>query len=157
MAKKLKFEPPPVITASARELATLFSCSGRQVRALGAKNIIPRLGRGRYRRDKSITNYILHLREIAAGRAGHEKGPDLVSAAAELKIIQAAAIKQRMDVLSGKLLPAEMIAPAWDRMTRDFRGAVLAVPPRCRARLPGELSAHGQVVMEEELRDALTK
>lgn len=55
------------------ELAKLFNATGKTIALLATKGIIVPAGkRGRWRQDASISRYIRHLREQAAGRGGEE-------------------------------------------------------------------------------------
>jgi phage terminase Nu1 subunit (DNA packaging protein) len=75
---------------SASVLAELFKVDERTIRKLATAGIVVRVGRGFYDRDASTTNYIVHLRELAAGRSRHA-----ASAIAELNRLHAELLKLR--------------------------------------------------------------
>jgi hypothetical protein len=66
MTKQTKSSTPGVSGAS---LARLFKLDERTVRKLAEDGILVRLERGQYDKDASITNYVVHLRDIAGRRA----------------------------------------------------------------------------------------
>jgi terminase small subunit / prophage DNA-packing protein len=103
----------------------------------------------------SIRNYIIRLREQAAGRLGHEDGPDVVTEAANLKREQAALARARRQILEGSVISVDRIQPVWERHARVVRASVLAIASRVRAALP-HLSAYDQSKIDEIARDSLT-
>ena len=75
---------------SAAVLAQLLTVAPRTLRKLVTAGIVVRVGRGLYDRDASTTNYIVHLRELAASRGRHA-----ASAIAELNRLHAELLKLR--------------------------------------------------------------
>lgn len=74
-------EPGDDGLVSGVKLGGLIDLHERQVRKLGEKGVIERIGRGRYDPAAAIIAYIRHLREEAAGRASdasRESGLDIV-------------------------------------------------------------------------------
>jgi phage terminase Nu1 subunit (DNA packaging protein) len=113
-------------------------------------------GRNNFKLRESVKAYTKHLQEMAAGRAGHDPDVDLIGASANLKHEQAELAKTRRLILSGGLIEVGHILPVWQRTARAIRQACLAIPSRCRARLP-HWSAFDAQVVEEEIRQALTQ
>jgi terminase small subunit / prophage DNA-packing protein len=112
-------------------------------------------GKNNFRLRESVQRYVKHLQEMAAGRAGHDPDVDLIGASAHLKREQAELAKTRRLILSGSLIEVQRILPVWQRTARAIRQACLAIPSRCRARLP-HWSSYDAGIVEEEVRLALT-
>jgi phage terminase Nu1 subunit (DNA packaging protein) len=147
----------PTNICSAGALADLFGLNIRTVQALSAKGVLVKIAHGRYDERASIKSYVAHLREQAAGRMGTDPtGPDIVSASATLKTEQAALARTRRMILEGSLIDVSRILPAWQRTARAIRQACLAIPSRCRSRLP-HWSAFDAGIVEEEIREVLTQ
>ena len=79
---------------------------------------------------------------------------DAITEGALLKREQRKNYELKNAILNGSAIPVEAIEPAWARVVRAGRMAVLAAPARIRFRLP-HLSDSDQVVIEEELREQL--
>jgi phage terminase Nu1 subunit (DNA packaging protein) len=135
-------------------LAQLFACDERTIRNLAGQNIVVKAGRGQYVLAQSIKNYVIHLREQAAGRMGADDKIDVVKEGALLKREQRRNVQLRNAILEGSAIAVEDIAPAWARVVRAVRAGVLAAPGKIRFRLP-HISAHDEAVIDEVLRQAL--
>jgi phage terminase Nu1 subunit (DNA packaging protein) len=55
---------PPVLTEI--EMAALIDVSPRQLRSLAERRVAVRCGRGEYDADRTVRDYIHHLRAVAA-------------------------------------------------------------------------------------------
>lgn len=139
---------------SGGELADLFRVSVQTITKLAREEIVVRKGRGKYDREKSITNYICHLRDTAAGRGGATAVESLSDERARLAKEQAdhAALKNAQ--LRRELLPAAEVEATWSGFVTDARALLLAVPTRVQQRLP-HLTQHDVSEIEAEQRDAL--
>ena len=89
--------------------------------------------RGRYLLAPSVRNYVRHLREVAAGRQGNEL--NAVDENARLKMAQRENYELKNSILRASAIPYEAIAPAWARVVRAIRSAMLAVPGKAHFRL----------------------
>jgi len=139
---------------SATELARLFSATVQTITKLAREGIVVRKGRGKYDREKSITNYICHLRDTAAGRGGASAVESLSDERARLAKEQAdhAALKNAQ--MRKELLPASEVEATWSGFVTDARALLLAVPTRVQQRLP-HLTSHDVAEIEAEQREAL--
>ena len=138
----------------ARALARLWSCSTREVRLLAERGIAVRLGPGRYALNKSTQNYIVHLREVAAGRHSKDGSIDAVKAGVHAKLQRARLDEIRADMLEAKLISIPEVDAAWAQVMLTVRQAVLSIPQRMRFGLP-HMTAYDQKVLGEICRDVL--
>src|ERR1700720_982519 len=135
----------------AKTLAVLLDMDERVVRRLAAEGIIVRAGRNQYLLAPSVRNYVRHLREVAAGRQGNEL--NAVGENARLKIAQRRNYDLKNSILEGSAIPYEAIAPAWARVVRAIRSAMLAVPGEARFRVqhltPREAAVIGEIIRDQ--------
>jgi phage terminase Nu1 subunit (DNA packaging protein) len=137
-----------------QSLAGLFDVDLRSIQELARTGIVIRAGtRGRYLLAPSVRNYVKHLREVAAGRQGSEL--NAIDENARLKIAQRRNYDLKNSILEGSAIPYEAIAPAWARVVRAIRSAMLAVPGKARFRLQ-HLTPRDAEVINEIIRDQLT-
>ena len=116
----------------ARALARLWSCSTREVRLLAERGIAVRVGPGRYAFKKSTQNYIVHLREVAAGRHSRDGSVDAVKAGVHAKLQRARLDEIRANMLEAKLISISDVEAAWAEVVLAIRDAVLSIPGRVR-------------------------
>src|ERR1700731_383108 len=136
-----------------QSLAGLLDLDVRSIQELARSGIVVRSGvRGRYLLAPSVRNYIRHLREVAAGRQGNEL--NAVDENARLKMAQRRNYDLKNSILEGSAIPYEAIAPAWARVVRAIRSAMLAVPGKARFRLQ-HLTPRDEEVIGEIIRDQL--
>jgi phage terminase Nu1 subunit (DNA packaging protein) len=142
----------------AKTLAVLLDMDERVVRRLAAKGIIVRAGRNQYLLAPSVRNYVRHLREIAARRQGNEL--NAVDENARLKIAQRRNYDLKNAILERNSVPYEAIAPAWARVVRAIRSAMLAIPGEARFRLhhltPRDAEVIGEIIRDQLEAAALT-
>ena len=143
---------------SAKTLAVLLDMDERVVRRLAAEGIIVRAGRNQYLLAPSVRNYVRHLREVAAGRQGNEL--NAVDENARLKIAQRRNYDLKNAILERNSVPYEAIAPAWARVVRAIRSAMLAVPGKARFLLqhltPRDAEVIGEIIRDQLEAAALT-
>jgi phage terminase Nu1 subunit (DNA packaging protein) len=139
---------------SPKTLAGLLDMSEASVRQYAAEGVFVKAGRGRYVLSPSVSNYIRHLREVAAGREGKDKELNLVDEGARLKMVQRRNLELKNAMLEGSMVPVEAIRPAWGRVMRAVRTGMLAIPNKARFRLP-HLTAQDAEVIDEIIRDQL--
>lgn len=139
---------------SAPELASLFSATVQTITKLAREGIVVRTSRGKYDREKSITNYVCHLRDTAAGRGGASAVESLSDERARLAKEQAdhAALKNAQ--LRGELVPKSDVLATWSSMASDIRAGMLAVPSRVQQRLAGLTTVDVETI-DAEIREAL--
>jgi phage terminase Nu1 subunit (DNA packaging protein) len=142
-----------------QSLAGLLDLDLTSIRHLARSGIVVGSGvRGRYLLAPSVRNYVRHLREIAAGRQGNEL--NAVDENARLKIAQRRNYDLKNSILEGSAIPYEAIAPAWARVVRAIRSAMLAVPGKARFRLqhltPRDAEVIGEIIRDQLEAAALT-
>src|ERR1700730_6216375 len=142
-----------------QSLAGLLDLDVRSIQQLAQARIMVRSGaRGRYLLAPSVRNYVRHLREVAAGRQGNEL--NAVDENARLKIAQRRNYDLKNSILEGSSIPYEAIAPAWARVVRAIRSAMLAIPGEARFRLqhltPRDAEIIGEIIRDQLEAAALT-
>jgi phage terminase Nu1 subunit (DNA packaging protein) len=142
-----------------QSLAGLLDLDIQSIRKLSHAGIVVGSGvRGRYLLAPSVRNYVRHLREVAAGRQGNEL--NAVDENARLKMAQRENYELKNSIIRGSSIPYEDIAPAWARVVRAVRSAMLAVPGKARFRLqhltPRDAEVVGEIIRDQLEAAALT-
>lgn len=140
--------------ASSADLAQLYDCTVRQIELLAAKGIVVRIGRGRYNAAASTRNYVRHLREQAASRAGQDPNFDPAAANVKWKETNTRLVQLRLEREAGNLVAIEDVRDAWGRIVRGIRQFVLALPGKIAFEVP-TLTAHDRGVVERICHDGL--
>lgn len=140
---------------SAGELVRLFQATVQTITKLAREGIVVRTGRGKYDREKSITNYICHLRDTAAGRGGSDGVQTLTDERARLAKEQADHAALKNEQLRGELVKAVDVEAAWAGIVSDLRSGLLAIPTRVQQRIP-TLSSADAMTIDAEIRETLT-
>lgn len=143
-----------ITTVSGRDLARLFGVHDRTIRDLADEGLVVKLSRGRFDRDASITRYVTHLRDAAAGRGGASGVASLTSERSRLAREQADAVSLKNATLRGELVSATEVQSRWTAILAAVRARLLAVPSRVGLRSP-HLTREDVAVLDQELRDAL--
>lgn len=131
------------------QLAKLFDTTPKTIADLAKRGIIVSAGnRGRWQLEPSVTGYVKHLREEAAGRGG-DAGAD---ARARLGAAQATLAETKAKKLAGELVEVSDVEAKWSATCRAIRSRVLAVADRMR-----DLPARQHVKLGKELRAALSE
>lgn len=135
-------------------LAELFSCSPRTIQDLEDKGLVIKLRRGYFDEDASITNYVKHLREKAAGRQGEDGKIDVVAEGALLKRVQREEVELRIAKLKGSLIELADVEPTWERIVMVVRQHVLRIPSLARQRI-STLTGQDAKILDELVRSVL--
>jgi terminase small subunit / prophage DNA-packing protein len=149
--------PPPALEQGQIDLpslAWLFDCSARQIQKLAARGIVVRVTSGRFEEKTSTRNYVRHLREQAAGRAGQDATTDAVAASVELKQVNAQLLRLRLQKEAGEMVTVDEIREVWARIMRGLRQFVLALPGKIAFEVP-TLNGQDRAVIERICRDGL--
>jgi phage terminase Nu1 subunit (DNA packaging protein) len=136
--------------ASADELAKLWRCSARQVRKLAEAGIAVRISRGLFDADQSTSNYVDHLRELAAGRGN----PEVAAANARLKAAQAELLELKLQKERDELLDREDVRKVWASIIVANRAMVLGIPNAFHFEEPS-LTTHAKGTLDRICRDRL--
>lgn len=139
-------------------LGQIFNCSTKTIENLAEKNIVVRSERGLYDLEPSVTNYINHLREQAAGRLGDPDADlDPVFEKAALNRAQRFLSETKLDILKRTLIPFDELLPAWITIAKGVQMSVLSVPYKAMADIPHLTKADSEVItalLHEALQDA---
>lgn len=114
--------------ATTAQMAKLFACTERQVQLLAEQGIAVRVGHGTYDFAQSTINYVTHLRDQAAGRAGLDPQSDTATANAERSREQTLLARTKRLALEGQLIEVAKALEVWTRILRGLRQGVLGLP-----------------------------
>ena len=115
--------------ATVDDVARHLGMSHKNANELINKGVIARKNRGAYDLDEARSQYIQHVREIAAGRAKHGE-LDLQEERARLAKEQADAKEMENDVLRGSLVAIEDVAVSIEKQLTRVRTRLLSVPTK---------------------------
>lgn len=125
-AKEHKTRPQSDLsTVPVSALAMLFHLTDRRVQQLAKEGVIPKAERGRYPMLECVGAYIGDL-QSRLGQGG--KIVDIREAERRLKTAQAELKERELDVLDGRLIPAEQVESAWGEICHEIRSAFMAIP-----------------------------
>lgn len=146
--------PKPAGGVDELTLAKLFDCSDRNIRDLAKRNLVVKVGPGRYDLGKSVQSYVKHLRGMAAG---HKSGDDdLVAERARLTRRQAEEIEMRLALKRGEAIEIDQVAPALERIVRSVQLSLLAVSAKAAGKMP-HLTRQDIAQFDALVRDALAE
>lgn len=115
--------------ATVDDVARHLGMSHKNANELINKGVIARKSRGAYDLDEARSQYIQHVREIAAGR--ERRGElDLQEERARLAKEQADAKEMENDVLRGSLVAIEDVAVSIEKQLTRVRTRLLSVPTK---------------------------
>lgn len=137
------------------QLLSDLGISRARLSELTASGVIPKASRGFFPRS-AIRAYCENLRNVAAGRGGHEGVARLTEERARLAHEQANAAALKNAQARRDLLPADEVSRHWDNMCAAIRSRVLAIPSSLPAAL-SHLTRADLDVLDHELRNALTE
>lgn len=134
------------------QLALLLGLTTRRVNQLAEEGIMVRVAHGVFDGSASVQNYIAQVSNRAK-----EKETDIDEAreAARLKSEQADNWELRNAKMRKELLPVDDVARIWSEQITSIRSGLLAVVSRVRQQI--SLSPEDAVVLDEEIRDAMSK
>jgi terminase small subunit / prophage DNA-packing protein len=141
-------------TISGPDLAALLNLSISKITDLARHGMLVRAKRGQYELQRSVAQYVTHLREVAAGRGGEAVGATLASERTRLAREQADAQALKNRKAKGEMLDAIEVEREWIEVLRLVRAGMLAVPTRVQQRLP-HLTTHDVAEIDLEVRDVL--
>lgn len=134
------------------QLGLLLGLTPRRVNQLAEEGVTVRSGHGEFDGPKSIENYIATLtNKVKDGAATIDKERE----EARLKKEQADTQELKNAKLRKELLPVEEVSRVWSEQVSSIRSGLLAVVSRTRQRM--SLSAEDALILDEEIRDAMTK
>src|SRR3954463_13993908 len=141
---------------TAPELGELFGCDPRAIRSLASRGIMQRTRHGRYKAAESIRAYVVHLREQAAGRIGHDPSIDIVRENALLRRARRRMIEIKYERVSNSLISIDEIREIWGRILVNVRSITIAIPNRAHKALP-HLSRQDLNTLNDICREVLTE
>lgn len=134
------------------QLALLLGLTTRRVNQLAEEGIMVRVAHGEFDGPASIKNYIAQVSNRAKDK---EADLDEAKEAARLKSEQADNWELRNAKLRKELLPVDEVSRVWSEQISNIRSSLLAVVSRARQRI--SLSPEDAVILDEEIRDAMTR
>lgn len=134
------------------ELALLLGLTTRRVNQLAEEGLVVRVGHGEFDGPQSVQRYVEH-----ASNRGKDKETqiDKEREEARLKKEQADTQELKNAKLRRELLPVEEVSRVWSEQVSSIRSGMLAVVSRTRQRM--SLSPEDALILDEEIRDAMTK
>lgn len=134
------------------ELALLLGLTTRRVNQLAEEGVMVRLGHGEFDGPASIQAFVAQ-----ASNRGKDKETalDAERETARLRKEQADTQELKNAKLRKELLPVEEVSRVWSEQVSSIRSGLLAVVSRVRQRV--SLSNEDAIVLDEEIRDAMTK
>lgn len=134
------------------ELGLLLGLTTRRINQLAEEGLVVRLGHGEFDGPASVQRYI----EAASNRGKDKENQiDKEREEARLKKEQADTQELKNSKLRKELLPVEEVSRVWSEQVSSIRSGLLAVVSRVRQRM--SLSAEDALILDEEIRDAMTK
>lgn len=134
------------------QLAALLGLTTRRVNQLAEEGIAVREKHGEFNGPASVQAYIDSL----TNRSKDQEGKiDKEREEARLKKEQADTQEFKNAKLRKELLPIEEVTRAWSEQITSIRSGLLAVTSRVRQRV--SLSTEDAAILDEEIRDAMTK
>lgn len=143
-------------TVSIGALAFLFQCDEKTIHGLTRRGIVVKASHGRYIWSKSVQNYIVHLRDLAAGRGGEEQQLVLTQERARFAREQTEHIALKNATLRGSLLEASAVERKWTSVMVAIRSFMLALSGEIAHKLP-HLTRVDIETIDRCIRDALTE
>ena len=134
------------------QLAILLGLTTRRINQLAEEGLVTRLGHGEFDGPASVQTYLLHVSNRGKDK---EATIDKEREEARLKKEQADTQELKNARLRKELLPIDEVSRVWSEQISSIRSSLLAVVSRARQRIV--LSAEDAVVLDEEIRAAMTK
>lgn len=134
------------------QIGALLGLTTRRVNQLAEEGIAVRKKHGVFDGPASIKAYIEHVSNRGKDK---EAAIDKEREEARLKKEQADTQEIKNAKLRKELLPVEEVSRVWSEQISSIRSGLLAVVSRVRQRI--SLSAEDAVVLDEEIRGAMTK
>jgi phage terminase Nu1 subunit (DNA packaging protein) len=134
------------------QLALLLGLTTRRVNQLAEDGITVRTSHGEFDGPASVQNYVASIANRAKdGEAAIDKERE----EARLKKEQADNFELKNAKLRKELLPIDEVVRVWSEQISEVRSGMLAVVSRVRQKV--SLSAEDAVVLDGEIREAMTK
>ncbi|WP_439616659.1 hypothetical protein [Shinella sp.] len=134
------------------QLALLLGLTTRRVNQLAEEGLMVRTAHGEFDGPASVQAYVAS----ASNRAKDKEATfDKEREEARLKKEQADTQELKNAKLRKELLPVAEVTRVWSEQISSIRSGLLAVVSRVRQRI--SLSTEDAVVLDEEIRDAMTK
>ncbi|WP_245441221.1 hypothetical protein [Neorhizobium sp. T7_12] len=134
------------------ELGLLLGLTTRRINQLAEEGLVVRLGHGEFNGPQSVQRYVEHASNRGKDKENHI---DKEREEARLKKEQADTQELRNAKLRKELLPLEEVSRVWSEQVSSIRSGLLAVVSRTRQRM--SLSPEDALILDEEIRDAMTK
>jgi phage terminase Nu1 subunit (DNA packaging protein) len=136
-------------------IAKVCRCTTRTIREYDRMGLLVRVARGRYSLIESLSNIIVHFRELAAGRSLKQGDVDNTESG-RLKSAQRRLAELKIAEKEGKLVTIDEVSDVWAELVRASRQLFLSFPGRARFDLP-HLTANDARVLERIARELLAE
>lgn len=153
---ELPIEGETVHRIGGKDLCGLLALSSGALTQLKKQGLAVHLSHDSYDLEKTVQNYVVHLRSVASGSGTPEQGATLANERARLAKEQADAQALKNQKLRGDLVEAAEVERTWTDVLRQLRARLLAVPSRIRADRP-DIDPSIANAFDRALRDALTE
>lgn len=117
---------------SSEEFAKVLGVTVRTVQALAEKGVLSRVGRGRFSVKKSVLEYCNFLRNK---KSTHQDSP-MQEAKLKLTLAQAEKAEIQNQVLTGKLIPIELLTSIIAEVSGQIAGALDTIPSKIKRKHP---------------------
>jgi phage terminase Nu1 subunit (DNA packaging protein) len=139
--------------ASIGEMAALLDCTLRTVSNLAARGVVIRIRHGRYNAPQSITNYVRHLRELAAARGSDDAAA--VKANADFKDARTRLLEARLKREAAELIDRDELIAGWRVIKAGTERMINGLPAKIGAAVPA-LTETDQRTIRQLVSDNLT-
>jgi len=140
------------VEVTASELATWIGVGTPAIQEYARQGAAVRAPtRGKFFLRESVRGYIAHMSKVAVER----ENPTTTERTRLLKA-EADSVENKVRALDKKLVSASSVAATWDEIKRSGRAALLGLPERIDARLPGRLTRHHLDTIRKEVLLALS-
>ncbi len=139
-----------MIEGSVQDIARCCNCDIRRIQQLTKEGVLPKIRHGKYDLVATCNAFVRYITRDTKSESKSETQERLrlLSAQADRAELEAAEKK-------GELVTADGVAEAWLRVGADLRQKILSVPTRSAPVCEGKNVAEIQVIISDNINDAL--
>ena len=156
--ERILLNPATIVTGAT--LAGLFACTNRTVTDLAKREVVVRVGRGRYQLRASLENYVSELREKAAGRQDGElsEGGSTRNERHRLTTARANLAELELAERVGAVIPTRAAVGLVSQAISNMKNRLLAIPTKAAPQLLKLTDARdARAILEQEIEQALAE
>lgn len=143
--------------ATQAECALWLDMSERRFRELLDEGVISRAEKGQFDPRAVVTEYVRHLRAIAAGRAGEQEQQARATADARKAAAQAEMAEMELAERKGLLIPADEIGETLAAVVSIMKTRLMGMPTKLARLVGARVPAEAEKVIRAEVVEALTE